>query len=273
MIFENKTAFITGGSRGIGKAIAMKLAQGGANVVIAAKTIEPNAKLDGTIFTAAEEIGKQGPGKVLPLQLDVRFEASIKEAVAQAAETFGKIDILVNNASAINLSPTEQVEPKRFDLMHGINVRGTFFVSQACIPFLRKSSNAHILNLSPPLNMDPRWFGVHLAYTMSKYGMSMIVLGLSEELRKDNIAVNALWPKTTIATAAVQNLLGGDFLMQRSRTPEIVADAAFYILQKPASECTGNFFTDEEILEKEGITDFTKYAVNPQQKLMADLFI
>ena len=273
MIFENKTVFITGGSRGIGKAIAMRLAQEGANVVIAAKTIEPNAKLDGTIFTAAEEIDKLGPGKVLPLQLDIRFEASIKEAIAQAAETFGKIDILVNNASAINLSPTEQVEPKRFDLMHGINVRGTFFVSQACIPFLRKSSNAHILNLSPPLNMDPRWFGVHLAYTMSKYGMSMIVLGLSEELRKDKIAVNALWPKTTIATAAVQNLLGGDFLMQRSRTPEIVADAAFYILQKPAAECTGNFFTDEEILEKEGITDFTKYAVNPQQKLMADLFI
>ena len=273
MIFENKTVFITGGSRGIGKAIAMRLAKEGANIVIAAKTIEPNAKLDGTIFTAAEEIDKLGPGKVLPLQLDIRFEASIKEAVAAAASKFGNIDILINNASAINLSATEQVEPKRFDLMHGINVRGTFFVSQACIPFLRKAPNPHILNLSPPLNMDPRWFGVHLAYTMSKYGMSMIVLGLSEEFRKDRIAVNALWPKTTIATAAVQNLLGGDFLMQRSRTPEIVADAACYILQRPSSECTGNFFIDEEVLEKEGLSDFKHYAVNPEQKLMSDLFI
>ena len=273
MLFENKTVFITGGSRGIGKAIAMRLAKEGANIVIAAKTIEPNAKLDGTIFTAAEEIDKLGTGKVLPLQLDIRFEASIKEAVAAAASKFGNIDILINNASAINLSPTEQVESKRFDLMHGINVRGTFFVSQACIPHLRKAANPHILNLSPPLNMDPRWFGVHLAYTMSKYGMSMIVLGLSEELRKDRIAVNALWPKTTIATAAVQNLLGGDFLMQRSRTPEIVADAAFYILQQPSNECTGNFFIDEEVLAKEGVSDFTHYAVNPEQKLMSDLFI
>ena len=273
MIFKNKTVFITGGSRGIGKAIAMRLAKEGANIVIAAKTIEPNAKLDGTIFTAAEEIDKQGPGKVLPLQLDIRFEASIQEAVAAAASAFGGIDILVNNASAINLSATEQLEPKRFDLMHGINVRGTFFVSQACIPYLKKAHNPHILNLSPPLNMDPRWFGVHLAYTMSKYGMSMIVLGLSEEFKKDRIAANALWPKTTIATAAVQNLLGGDFLMQRSRTADIVADAAFYILQQPSSECTGNFFIDEEVLEKQGITDFSHYAVNPEHKLMADLFL
>jgi citronellol/citronellal dehydrogenase len=273
MLFQNKTVFVTGGSRGIGKAIALRLAKEGANVVIAAKTIEPNAKLDGTIFTAAEEISKAGTGKVLPLQLDIRFEESIKEAVAAATAAFGGIDILINNASAINLSPTEQLEPKRFDLMHGINVRGTFFVSQACIPFLKKAHNPHILNLSPPLNMDPRWFGPHMAYTMSKYGMSMIVLGLSDEFRKDRIAANALWPKTTIATAAVQNLLGGDFLMQRSRTPEIVADAAFYILQRPSVECSGNFFIDEEVLQQEGITDFTQYAVNPQQKLMSDLFI
>jgi citronellol/citronellal dehydrogenase len=179
----------------------------------------------------------------------------------------------VNNASAINLSPTADVQPKRWDLMHGINVRGTFFMSQACIPFLKKAQNPHILNLSPPLNMDPRWFAPHLAYTMSKYGMSMIVLGLAEELKSDRIAVNALWPKTTIATAAVQNLLGGDFLMQRSRTPEIVADAAFAILKKPSFEATGNFFIDEDVLIQEGVSDFGKYAVNPDQKLMNDLFL
>lgn len=272
MLFKDKTVFVTGGSRGIGKAIALRLAKEGANIAIAAKTIEPNAKLEGTIFTAAEEIEKAG-GKALPLQLDIRYEESIRESVNETVKQFGGIDILINNASAINLSATEQTEPKRFDLMHGINVRGTYFVSQACIPHLRKSHNPHILNLSPPLNMDPRWFGVHLAYTMSKYGMSMIVLGLSEELRKDRIAANALWPKTTIATAAVQNLLGGDFLMQRSRKPEIVADAAYYILQKPSFECTGNFFIDEEVLQKEGITDLSHYAVNPAQKLMSDLFI
>src|SRR4051812_44278618 len=273
MVFKDKTVFITGGSRGIGKAIGMRLAREGANIVIAAKTIQPDPRLEGTIFTAAEEMDKVGPGKVLPLQLDIRFEASIKETVQAAAETFGHIDILVNNASAINLSPTEKLEPKRFDLMHGINVRGTFFVSQACIPLLRQSSNPHILNLSPPLNMHPGWFGAHLAYTMSKYGMSMVVLGLAEELKKDKIAANALWPKTTIATAAVQNLLGGDFLMQRSRTPEIVADAAYYILQRPSYDCTGNFFIDEQVLQEQGVTDFTSYAVNPQQKLMMDLFI
>jgi citronellol/citronellal dehydrogenase len=273
MHFKNKTVFITGGSRGIGKAIGIRLAREGANIVIAAKTAEPNSKLEGTIFTAAEEMMKAGASKALPLQLDIRYEDNIKEAVATAVKELGGIDILINNASAINLSPVEQTEAKRYDLMHGINVRGTFFVSQACIPHLRKAENPHILNLSPPLNMHPGWFGAHLAYTMSKYGMSMIVLGLSEEFKKDRIAANALWPKTTIATAAVQNLLGGDFLMQRSRTPEIVADAAYYILQRPSVECTGNFFIDEEVLEKEGITDFTKYAVNPQQKLMSDLFV
>lgn len=273
MIFKGKTVFITGGSRGIGKAIAMRLAQEGANVVIAAKTVEPNPKLEGTIFTAAEEISKVGPGKALPIQLDIRFEESIQEAVKKAVDEFGGIDILVNNASAINLSPTEQTEAKRFDLIQGINVRGTFLMCKACIPHLRKGNNPHILNLSPPLNMDPRWFAPHLAYTLSKYGMSMIVYGLSEELRQDKIAANALWPKTTIATAAVQNLLGGDFLMQRSRTPEIVADAAFYILQEPSDTSTGNFYIDEDVLAKQGITDLSKYAVNPQHKLMTDLFI
>jgi citronellol/citronellal dehydrogenase len=273
MVFSGKTVLITGGSRGIGKAIALRLAREGANIVIAAKTVEPNAKLDGTIYTAAEEIAKAGSGNVLPLQLDIRFEESIQDAVKKTVEKFGGIDILVNNASAINLATTEETEAKRFDLVHGINVRGTFLMSKACIPFLRKGVNPHILNLSPPLNMDARWFAPHLAYTMSKYGMSMVILGLSEELKKDKIAANALWPKTTIATAAVQNLLGGDFLMQRSRTPEIVADAAFFILQKSSDTNTGNFFIDEDVLAGEGVTDFTKYAVNPENKLMQDLFI
>jgi citronellol/citronellal dehydrogenase len=271
--FENKTVLITGGSRGIGKAIALRLAREGANIAIAGKTAEPNPKLEGTIYTAAEEIAAAGSGKVLPIQGDIRFEDSIRHIAEQTVATFGGIDILVNNASAINLSPTEQTEPKRWDLMHGINVRGTFFMSQACIPHLKLAHNPHILNLSPPLNLDPRWFGPHLAYTMSKYGMSMIILGLAEELKQYRIAANALWPRTTIATAAVKNLLGGDFLMQRSRTAEIVADAAFYILQKPSFETTGNFFIDEDVLQKEGITDLGKYAINPDQKLMNDLFL
>ncbi len=237
------------------------------------KDSRTHPKLEGTIYTAAEEIAKAGPGKVLPLQGDIRFEESIQHVVKTTVDTFGGIDILINNASAINLSPTEHTEPKRWDLMHGINVRGTFFMSQAAIPHLKKAHNPHILNLSPPLNMDPAWFAKHLAYTMSKYGMSMVVLGLAEEMRPHRIGVNALWPKTTIATAAVKNLLGGDFLMQRSRTPDIVADAAFHILQRPSFECTGNFFIDEEILKEQGITDFAHYAVNPDQKLMMDLFI
>lgn len=273
MSLENKNIFITGGSRGIGKAIAMRLARENANIVIASKTVQPHPKLDGTIFTAAEEIAGQGKGKVIPLQLDIREEEAITEAVGKTVELLGGIDILINNASAINLSTTVETEPKKFDLMHDINIRGTFLMCRACIPHLRKALNPHILNLSPPLNMDPKWFGNHLAYTMSKYGMSMIVLGLAEELRKDRIAANALWPKTTIATAAVQNLLGGDFLTQRSRTPEIVADAAFHILKRPSYECTGNFFIDEEILLQEGISDFSGYAVNSEQKLMNDLFL
>ena len=271
--FENKTVLITGGSRGIGKAIALRLAREGANIAIAGKTAEPNPKLEGTIFTAAEEIAAAGTGKVLPIQGDVRFEDSIRQIVEATVATFGGIDILVNNASAINLSPTEQTEVKRWDLMQSINVRGTFFMSQACIPHLKKAHNPHILNLSPPLNMDPRWFGPHLAYTMSKYGMSMIVLGLAEELKQYRIAANALWPRTIIETAAVKNILGGDFLIQRSRTPEIVADAAFYILQKPSFETTGNFFIDEDVLQNEGITDFGKYAIKPDQMLMNYLFL
>lgn len=273
MVFENKVVLVTGGSRGIGKAIALKLASEGAHLAIVGKTAEPHPKLEGTIYTAAEEIAKAGPGNVLPLQGDIRSEDSIKHIVKTTIDTFGGIDILINNASAISLTSTEETESKRWDLMHSINVRGTFLMSKECIPHLRRARNPHILNLSPPLNMDPAWFGKHLAYTMSKYGMSMVVLGLAEELKQQRIAVNALWPKTTIATAAVQNLLGGDFLMQRSRTTDIVADAAYHILQQPSFECSGNFFIDEEVLSKEGVTDFTKYAVNPEMKLMMDLFV
>jgi citronellol/citronellal dehydrogenase len=269
---SGKTVFITGGSRGIGKAIALRLAQEGANIALVAKTAEPHPKLEGTIYSAAAEIEALG-AKALPLQVDIRDEEAVRKAVAVTVETFGGIDILVNNASAINLTPTESIEPKRFDLMHGINVRGTFFTCQACIPHLKKSRNAHILNLSPPLNLSPKWFAPHLAYTMSKYAMSMIVLGLAAELKKDNIGVNALWPRTTIATAAVQNLLGGDVIIQRSRTPRIVADAAYAVLKKNAAECTGNFFFDEDVLREEGVTDFTPYAVDPNQKLIPDIFI
>ena len=273
MIFENKTVLITGGSRGIGKAIGLRLAGEGANIAIIGKTTTPNPKLEGTIYSAAQEIGAAGSGKVLPLAGDIRFESQIDQMVEQTVKAFGRIDILINNASAINLLPTEQTEPKRYDLMQSINVRGTFFMCKSCIPHLKKATNPHILNLSPPLNLNPAWFSKHLAYTLSKYGMSMIVTGLAEELRPYRIAANALWPKTTIATAAVKNLLGGDYLIQRSRTTEIVADAAFYILQKPSVENTGKFYIDEEVLTAEGITDFTKYAVNPDQKLMMDLFL
>ena len=267
-----RVALITGGSRGIGKAIALRLAREGYNIAIAAKTAEPHPKLEGTIYTAAKEIEALGV-KCLPLQCDIRFEDQIDTAVQETVKTFGGIDILVNNASAISLTPTEHTEPKRFDLMMDIEIRGTFFMCKACIPHLRKSRNAHILNLSPPLNMNPKWFASHLAYTISKYSMSMIVIGLAEELRKDKIAVNALWPKTTIATAAVQNLLGGDALMRMSRTPEIVADAAYAIIARPSPECTSNFFIDEEVLQMEGVTDFARYAVDASQKLMTDIFL
>lgn len=269
---RRQVALITGGSRGIGKAIALRLAREGYNIAIAAKTTEPHPKLEGTVYTAAQEIEDAG-AKCLPLPCDIRYEDQIEKAVAETANAFGGIDVLVNNASAISLTPTEHTEPKRFDLMMDIEIRGTFFMCKACLPHLRKGRNAHILNLSPPLNMTPKWFAQHLAYTVAKFGMSMIVLGLAEELKKDKIAVNALWPRTTIATAAVQNLLGGDALMQMSRTPEIVADAAYAILSKPTAECTGNFFLDEDVLRKEGVADFEQYAVNPSQPLMTDIFL
>jgi citronellol/citronellal dehydrogenase len=272
MSFNNKTVFITGASRGIGKAIALRLAAEGANIVVVAKSVEENPKLGGTIFSAAKEIEDAG-GKALAVQCDIRFEDQIKKAVDSAVETFGGIDILINNASAISLTKVEQTETKGFDLMHDINVKGTFFVSKACIPHLKNGTNAHILNLSPPINMDPKWLTNHVAYTMSKYNMSMIALGLSGELKKYNIAANTLWPKTTIATAAVRNLLGGEILINMSRKPEIIADAAFYILQKLSAECTGNSFIDEDVLAKEGITDLEKYAVVPRGKLYTDLFL
>jgi citronellol/citronellal dehydrogenase len=271
-MFKQKTVLITGASRGIGKAIGLKLAAQGANIVIASKSVAENPKLGGTIYSAAAEMEAAG-GKALAVQCDIRFEDQIQNAVDQAVATFGGIDILINNASAINLTPTEHTEPKRFDLMYDINVRGTFMVSRACIPHLKKGTNAHILNLSPPLNMNLKWFESHLAYTISKYDMTMIALGLSAELRKFNIAANSLWPKTTIATAAVQNLLGGEALMNMSRTPDIMADAAYYILSKPSSGCTGNTFIDEDVLAAEGITDLSKYSVVPGASLFNDLFI
>ncbi len=272
MSFKNKTVFITGASRGIGKAIALRLAKEGANIVVVAKSTVENPKLGGTIFSAAKEIEEEG-GKALAVQCDIRFEEQINHAVEKAVETFGGIDILINNASAISLTPVEQTEQKAFGLMHDINVKGTFFVSKACIQHLKKGSNAHILNLSPPINLDQKWLTGHVAYTMSKYNMTMIALGLSGELKKYNIAANTLWPRTTIATAAVRNLLGGEMLINMSRTPEIIADSAFFILQKPSAECTGNSFIDEEVLAKEGITDLEKYAVKPGGKLYTDLFL
>ena len=272
MHFNNKTVFITGASRGIGKAMGLRLAKEGANVVIAAKSIEENPKLGGTIFSAAQEMEQAG-GKALAVQCDIRFEDQINNAVEKAVATFGGIDILINNASAISLTRIEQTEPKQFDLMHDINVRGTFFVCKACVPHLKRSANAHILTLSPPVNLAPKWFGSHIAYTISKYNMSMIAIGLAEEFKKYKIASNCLWPKTTIATAAVKNLLGGEKLIKMSRHPEIIADAAYYIFTKPSSDCTGNTFIDEEVLALEGITDLSKYSVTPNGPLYPDLFI
>jgi citronellol/citronellal dehydrogenase len=269
---KGKTLFITGGSRGIGLAIGLRAARDGANVVIAAKTTEPHPKLPGTIYTAAEEIEKAG-GKALAIMTDIREEAQIAAAVKQAVETFGGIDILINNASAISLTKTLDTPMKRYDLMHQINVRGTFASSQACIPYLKKSENPHILNISPPLNMETRWFAPHVAYTMSKFGMSLCVLGMAGELAGDGIAVNALWPRTTIATAAVANIVGGDKMVEASRTPEIMADAAYIILTKPSREFTGNFCVDDETLQNAGVTDLDKYAVTPGVPLQRDFFI
>ncbi len=272
MSFNNKTAIITGATRGIGKAIALRLAQAGANIVIAAKSVEENSKLGGTIFSAAEEIISAG-GKALPVQCDLRFEEQVQHVVQQAVDTFGGIDILVNNASAISLTATEQTDAKKFDLMHSINVRGTFLMTRACIPHLRKSENSHILTLSPPLNLDPKWFEKHVAYTLTKYNMSMMTIGWAKEFAGDNIAANALWPRTTIDTAAVRNLLGGEKLAQMSRIPQIMADAAFYILRRTSASCTGRLFLDEQVLAEEGIIDLEKYAVVPGAKLFTDLFV
>ncbi|RMG94065.1 MAG: NAD(P)-dependent oxidoreductase [Deltaproteobacteria bacterium] len=267
-----KTVFITGGSRGIGEAIAVRCARDGANVVLVAKTAEPHPKLPGTIYTAAEKVEAAG-GKALPVVADVRFEDQVQAAVDKAVETFGGIDILVNNASAISLTGTLQTTMKKFDLMHQVNVRATFMCSKLCIPHLLERDNPHILNLSPPLSMKAKWFANHVAYTMSKYGMSMCVLGMSAEFADRGLAVNALWPKTAIATAAVRNLLGGEATIRRCRKPEIMADAAYEILTRDAKTTTGNFFVDEDVLREAGVTDFEHYAVEPGQDLLPDFFL
>ncbi|MFA6041865.1 MAG: NAD(P)-dependent oxidoreductase [Methylophilus sp.] len=268
---KGKTIFITGASRGIGRAIALKCASEGANIVIAAKSDTEHAKLAGTIYSVADEIEQAG-GKALPLKVDVRDEAIVTAAVDNAVATFGGIDILVNNASAISLTGIEQTEMKRFDLMQQVNARATFLCAKYCIPHLAKAANPHILTLSPPLNMNPKWFAGHLAYTLSKYGMSMCTLGLAEELKPQGIAVNSLWPKTTIATAAIEMNFPAA-LMQASRKPDIMADAAYAILTSNAREVTGNFFVDEALLRSKGMTDFYHYAVNPQVKLYPDFFL
>jgi citronellol/citronellal dehydrogenase len=264
MSLSGKRIFITGGSRGIGLAIALRAAADGASIAIAAKTADPNPKLPGTIFTAAAEIEAAG-GKALALQCDIRDEVAIEEAIKKSADAFGGIDIVINNASAINLTKTDQTPAKRFDLMFDVNVRGTFLTSQAALPHLRQSAkdgrNPHILNLSPPLSMKPIWFKNHVAYTMAKYGMSMCVLGMAEEFKRDGIAVNALWPRTVIDTAALQMIPGID--ASAGRTPQILADAAHIILNRDAKECTGNFFVDDLLLASEGITDLEKYSVTP----------
>ncbi|MDQ2705590.1 MAG: NAD(P)-dependent oxidoreductase [Pseudomonadota bacterium] len=272
MSLKGKTLFITGASRGIGLAIALRAARDGANVTIAAKTAEPHPKLPGTIHTAAEEIEKAG-GKALAALCDIRDEAQVAEAVARTVEKFGGIDICVNNASAISLTGTLETEMKRYDLMHQVNTRGTFLVSKACIPQLKKAANPHILNLAPPLDMDAKWFKGHVAYTMAKFGMSMCTLGMSAEFARDGIAVNSLWPLTAIDTAAVRNLLGGDGMAAISRSPAILADAAYAILNRPSREATGNFYIDEEVLRAEGVSDFSTYAPGAKGALAGDFFV
>jgi citronellol/citronellal dehydrogenase len=270
---EGKTMFMSGGSRGVGLAIALRAAKDGANVALIAKTDEPHPKLPGTIHTAAEEIRDAG-GQAMPIVGDIRDADAVEKAVERAVEEFGGIDVVINNASAINLSGTEELEVKGYDLMQEINVRGTFVVTRACLPHLKKSGeNPHVLTLSPPLNLDPKWFGAHVAYTISKYNMSMLTLGWAEEFREDGIAFNSLWPRTMIATAAVMNLLGGEEAMAQSRNPEILADAAHTILVR-GPECTGNFFIDEDVLAEEGITDLDRYRADPDgSELAVDLFL
>jgi citronellol/citronellal dehydrogenase len=272
MTLAKKTLFITGASRGIGLAIALKAARDGANIAIAAKTIAPHPKLEGTIYSAAEQIEAEG-GKALPIPCDVRDEEQVKSAIKQAAQRFGGIDIVVNNASAIQLTRTPETEMKRFDLMQQVNARATFMVSKYAIPYLENAKNPHILMLSPPLDMQEKWFAPHLAYTMSKFGMSLVVLGLAGELRDKKIAVNALWPRTTIATAAIKNLLGGDEMMRASRSPQIMADAAYAIFMKSAASFTGNFLIDDTFLTSEGVTNFEKYAMEAGVQLHPDFFV
>lgn len=269
---SGKTLFITGASRGIGRAIALRAARDGANVAVLGKTDAPNPKLLGTVHETVTEIERAG-GQALACVCDVRFEDQVKDAVAKTVAAFGGIDVLVNNASAIQLTSTLATEMKRFDLMHQVNTRGTFLCSQACLPALERSQNPHILMLSPPLNFQPRWFAPHLAYSIAKFGMSLCVLGLAEELRSKGIAVNALWPRTIIATAAVQNLLGGEAVMARARSPEIVADAAHLILTRESRSYSGNFALDEDVLRESGVTDFSGYAAGPEDQLLADLFV
>ena len=272
MSLNGKTVFISGGSRGIGLAIALRLAKDGANVAIAAKTAEPHPKLPGTIYTAVEEIEQAG-GKGLPIICDIRYGDQVEAAVAKTVEVFGGIDICINNASAISLTGTLETEMKRYDLMHDVNTRGTFLTSKTCVPHLLKSDNPHILNLSPPLDLSPKWFENHVAYTIAKYGMSLCVLGMAAEFKSRGIAVNALWPRTVIATAAVANLLGGDEVMQAARTPEIMGDAAHCILSKPAAEFSGNFCIDDSLLAENGVTEFDHYRVNAGVDLMPDFFV
>jgi citronellol/citronellal dehydrogenase len=272
MSLKGKTLFITGASRGIGLAIGLRAARDGANVAIAAKTTEPHPKLPGTIYTAARAIEEAG-GKALPLLVDVRDEEGVKTAIERTAETFGGIDIVVNNASAISLTSTPQTDMKRFDLMHQINTRGTYMVSKYAIPHLAKADNPHILMLSPPLDFQEKWFAPHLAYSLAKYGMSLCVLGLAGELRAKGIAVNALWPRSTIATSAIKNLLGGDQIIKASRTPEILADAAAMVFQKPSRSFTGNFLIDDTFLAGEGVTDLSAYRVDPSVPLAPDFFV
>ena len=272
MTLAKKTLFITGASRGIGLAIALKAARDGANIAIAAKTVAPHPKLEGTIYSAAEQIEAEG-GKALPIPCDVRDEEQVKSAIKQAAQRFGGIDIVVNNASAIQLTRTPETDMKRFDLMQQVNARATFMVSKYAIPYLENAKNPHILMLSPPLDMQEKWFAPHLAYTMSKFGMSLVVLGLAGELRDKKIAVNALWPRTTIATAAIKNLLGGDEMMRASRSPQIMADAAYAIFMKSAASFTGNFLIDDTFLMSEGVTNFEKYAMEAGVPLHPDFFV
>jgi citronellol/citronellal dehydrogenase len=272
MSLAGKTLFITGASRGIGLAIALRAARDGANIAVAAKTATPHPKLEGTIYTAAEAIERAG-GKALPLVVDVREEAQVRDALDKTAARFGGIDIAVNNASAIQLTTVAQTDMKRFDLMHAINTRGTFVVSKWAIPYLEKAANPHILMISPPLDMKEKWFAPHTAYSMAKFGMSLVVLGLAGELRGKGIAVNALWPRTVIATAAVQNLLGGDAIMRQARKPEIVADAAYAIFETPSRQLTGRFLIDDTFLAERGVRDFEPYRVDPKQDLAEDFFV